>query len=57
MRQQMKINGRDRENFKNEIPHDKPRGIWDRNLQEQRGKPRFLHLLFIEKAGQAAGYS
>jgi hypothetical protein len=29
----------------------------DRNPQELRINPRFLHLLSMEKAGQAAGYS
>jgi hypothetical protein len=41
----------------NELPRSKPRGINDRNYQEIRSKPRFLHLLSIEKSGLAAGYS
>jgi ABC-2 type transport system permease protein len=34
-----------------------PRGIKGRNTQELRSKPRFLPLIYMRKAGQAAGYS
>jgi hypothetical protein len=41
----------------NEQPRSKPRGLKDRSPQDLRSQPRFPHLLSMEKAGQAAGYS
>jgi hypothetical protein len=37
--------------------NETPRGVRDRNVQELRSKPRFLHLQEMQKAGLAAGCS
>jgi hypothetical protein len=43
--------------YENGRPRVKPRSITERNPQELRSLPRFPHLIFMEKAGQAAQYS